>query len=70
MIPKRVRLQFQTILEASRTHSLCVTETTNRKTGAKVYILCAHTNENLYPLAQLGAMSELHTPQHSGSKLI
>ena len=70
MIPKRVRLQFQMLLNAAENHSLCITETTHRKTGTKAYVLCAHTNENLYPLAQLGAMPELHSPQHAGSKLI
>lgn len=69
-IPKRVRLQFQTLLNAAENHSLCITETTHRKTGAKVYVLCAHTNENLYPLATLGNMPELNSPQHAGRKLI
>lgn len=69
-IPKNIRLQFQTILQAAEQHHLCLTETTNRKTGKTVHLLCAHTNENLYPLAQLGALKENYHPQLSQRKLI
>jgi hypothetical protein len=71
MIPKRVRLQFHTLINAAEHHSLCVVETSNRKTGKPAWILCAQNDTNNYiPLAQLGPLHELHQPQHRNAKLI
>lgn len=71
MIPKRVNLQFQTLLMAAEKHSLCVVESSNRKTGKPSFLLCVQDNKNNYvPLAVFGALTEHHHPGHNCTKLI
>lgn len=71
MIPKRIQLQFQTLLHAAKANSLCLVETSDRKTGKPAYVLCAQDSANNFaPLAQLGMLSELNHPGHACTKLI
>lgn len=70
-IPKLIKAQFVTILNAAGEHSLCVVQTTYRTTGKKAYVLCAQDSKhNFIPLAQLGKLSELHHPSNRDMKLI
>lgn len=41
-ISKRARLQFDLVLTAAETQSLCVAKCFNRATGKPEYVLCAH----------------------------
>ena len=76
MISKKARLLFDNVCAAAHEHELCLAECTDRRTGKKVNVICAATEDDvvrLRPLARLfsgNPYNEVVPPGLDAPKLI
>lgn len=75
MISKKARLLFGNVCAAAHKHELCLAECTDRRTGKKVNVICAATEDGvrLRPLARLfsgNPYNEVAPPGLDAPKLI